>query len=536
MFRSEDRKKEYKKIFEDPRRKREDIQSQIRKQIRDKNLQKRRSQGRPGDQEDLLDQSLQTSTLDSQNDEVRDLDRESILNNDYWSPSALAPYVNGLKSSDYSTQLKCTQHFRKLLSLELDPPIEHIVNTGVVPIFVEFLTRYDAPELQFEAAWAITNIASGNQQQTKVATDNGAVPKLIALLEAPKEDVREQAIWALGNIAGDSAECRDLVLSLGALKPLLYLMANSQKDSVLRNATWTISNLCRGKPKPFFDDIRPAIPYLAKLIEHPDSEVLTDACWALSYISDGSEEHIQAVLDSGACPRLIQLMDHVLPVIQTPSLRTIGNIATGNDRQTQVIVDSGCIPILYKLLFSEKKTIKKEACWTLSNIAAGTRSQIESFLQSDVVEKLIELMSCNDFDIQREASWAICNAASGGDLKQADNLASRGCIKPICSILTSTDTKLIGVALRALENILTVGQHIMDINSLSSNPYASVVEECDGIRSLDVLQESKLTAIYKKSRNILQRFFPDDYVFNEDEFTNTSDQFNTIVPEGGFQF
>lgn len=92
-------------------------------------------------------------------------------------------------------------------------------------------------------------------------------------MEAPKEDVREQAIWALGNIAGDSAECRDLVLSLGALKPLLYLMANSQKDSVLRNATWTISNLCRGKPKPYFDDIRPAIPYLAKLIEHPDSEV-----------------------------------------------------------------------------------------------------------------------------------------------------------------------------------------------------------------------------------------------------------------------
>lgn len=175
MFRSEDRKKEYKKIFEDPRRKREDIQSQIRKQIRDKNLQKRRSQGLPADHEDLLGQSLQDSSLESQNDEIKDLDRESILNNAYWSPSALAPYVNGLKSSDYNTQLTCTKHFRKLLSLELDPPIEHIVNTGVVPIFVEFLSRYDAPELQFEAAWAITNIASGNQQQTKVATDNGLV-------------------------------------------------------------------------------------------------------------------------------------------------------------------------------------------------------------------------------------------------------------------------------------------------------------------------------------------------------------------------
>ncbi|UKK03023.2 importin alpha [Theileria orientalis] len=536
MFRGEERKKDYKKIFDDPRRKREDIQSQIRKQTRDKFLQKRRSQGLNPDNNISNDPSFYPTSLESHHDEIKDIDREDLVSNTYWSPSALAPYVNGIKSSDYETQLTCTKHFRKLLSLELDPPIEHIVNTGVVPIFIDFLSRYDAPELQFEAAWAITNIASGNQQQTKVATDNGAVPKLIALLEAPKEEVREQAIWALGNIAGDSAQCRDLVLGLGALKPLLFLLNSSQSTSLLRNATWTISNLCRGKPKPFFDDIKPAIPFLANLIEHPDSEVLTDACWALSYISDGSEEQIQAVLESGACPRLIQLMDHNLAVIQTPSLRTIGNIATGNDRQTQLIVDYGCIPILYKLLFSEKKTIRKEACWTLSNISAGTRGQIESFLQSNVVEKLIELMSCNDFDIQREASWAICNAASGGDLKQAENLATRGCIKPICSILTSSDSKLVGVALRALENILTVGQHLMEIKNLARNPYKGTVVEAEGVRYLDLLQDSKLTAIYKKSRSILERFFSDEDEPEVDEFSVVGAQFNSLVPDGGFQF
>ena len=30
-----------------------------------------------------------------------------------------------------------------------------------------------------------------------------------------------QAVWALGNIAGDSAECRDYVLNLGMLQPVL---------------------------------------------------------------------------------------------------------------------------------------------------------------------------------------------------------------------------------------------------------------------------------------------------------------------------
>lgn len=43
----------------------------------------------------------------------------------------------------------------------------------------------------------------------------------IALLSTEYEDVQEQAVWALGNIAGDSPECRDHVLDSGILPPLL---------------------------------------------------------------------------------------------------------------------------------------------------------------------------------------------------------------------------------------------------------------------------------------------------------------------------
>eukprot|EP00937_MAST-01D_sp_MAST-1D-sp2_P006703 g6703.t1 len=165
--------------------------------------------------------------------------------------------IMGVQSTELAVQMEATTQFRKLLSIERSAPIQHVIDANVVPRFVEFLQNGAQPALQHEAAWALTNIASGTTEQTKVVVDAGVVPIFTKLLLSPSDDVREQAAWALGNIAGDTTAYRDLVLRTGALEPLLQLLQDTNsKLSMLRHVTRALRNSCGPRPLPPFELVR----------------------------------------------------------------------------------------------------------------------------------------------------------------------------------------------------------------------------------------------------------------------------------------
>ncbi|CAA7020504.1 unnamed protein product [Microthlaspi erraticum] len=313
--------------------------------------------------------------------------------------------IGGVWSKERNLQLEATTQFRKLLSIERSPPIEEVIEAGVVPRFVEFLMREDYPQLQ--------------------------------------------AVWALGNVAGDSPRCRDLVLSQGALLPLLSQLNEHAKLSMLRNATWTLSNFCRGKPQPTFDQVclsflpefvlmikedyvislisqelvSPGLPALERLIHSTNEEVLTDACWALSYLSDGTNDKIQYVIEAGVVPRLVELLQHPSPSVLIPALRSIGNIFTGDDAQTQKKRREGLqatqqpqfapsaesaastidkklesLPSMIGGVWSKERNLQLEATTQFRKLLSIERSPpIEEVIEAGVVPRFVEFLMREDY-------------------------------------------------------------------------------------------------------------------------------------------
>ena len=110
--------------------------------------------------------------------------------------------LSKLQSQDRDIQFSAVQGIRRILSKERQPPIEMVINAGIVPHLMKYLQLSQDQKIQFEAAWALTNIASGNSEQTRVIVDAGAIPLFIKLLSSPLTNICEQAVWALGNICG----------------------------------------------------------------------------------------------------------------------------------------------------------------------------------------------------------------------------------------------------------------------------------------------------------------------------------------------
>lgn len=134
---------------------------------------------------------------------------------------------------------------------------------------------HPSPAVHTPALRAVGNIVTGDDLQTQVIINCGALSCLPSLLASPKKGVRKEACWTISNITAGNSNQIQSVIDANIIPPLINLLTNAELD-VKREAAWAISNAtsCGTSEQIDFLAAQGCIPALCDLLDIQDTKIV----------------------------------------------------------------------------------------------------------------------------------------------------------------------------------------------------------------------------------------------------------------------
>ncbi|KAJ2526610.1 hypothetical protein EV175_007631, partial [Coemansia sp. RSA 1933] len=153
------------------------------------------------------------------------------------------------------------------------------------------------------ALWCITNVAASEGSGVSECALRAA-PYVAPHLESGAVEVRNQAAWALGNMAAEGSEARNQLYANGVLQALLQLARTEAEPEVLQTAWFAVSNMAR-TPSTFFDALFglevPELVAQQTGAAGNDAACVVELAWVAVYLTAaGAADRTDQFLETGA--------------------------------------------------------------------------------------------------------------------------------------------------------------------------------------------------------------------------------------------
>uniref|UniRef100_A0A7S2RRE4 Importin subunit alpha n=1 Tax=Mucochytrium quahogii TaxID=96639 RepID=A0A7S2RRE4_9STRA len=391
--------------------------------------------------------------------------------------------IASMERPSFEEKLAGMRAVRKLLSHGSvhKLPVKDAVDAGCLPFCFEFLKLHQHPEIQLEAVWALTNIASV-PGFCEAAYNRGMVLDLVApLLYSSNHSIHDTAIWLVGNLAGESIEYQTAIFRQSRIvQGILGSLQNPPTVDILKTATWCMSNLCRHAPDVC--DVARFIPTIRDIIGScKQHQVVTDACHSICYLAQASSEMANMIVNTGMClvmgARLSVTPGHADDWL-VPCIKTLGFLASkcsSRGQRESILTDYFCR--MNKLMEYFKLSVQKAAFVSLAQVTNdGSLDTIQIFIQTPMLpRRIIQQFDTADFSVRQQAMIVIANLSQNECALKA--LLQYGLFESVCNRLDAEDTKILLLALQVLQRII----------NLDPAEYVSKIESCYKLPTLERL-------------------------------------------------
>lgn len=325
-------------------------------------------------------------------------------------------------------------------------------------------------------------------------------------MKSPYEKVFEQGAWAVGNISADDGSFKEILLKNEVLEPLVTKILSTLDPEVIKYTSWALCNLVSGGSKHLKKRI--AVTALIKLImTQQEIEILQNCLGALLDITDDSL--IQILIDTKLVERLINLLRNPIPTILYTILQLLSYITNGTDEQTQSIIDHGGVVAIFDLLKvpTLDHMCRRECLWIVSNVLVGTYQQMKYvFRNNEWVDVLFSHCAHENNKVKREAIWSLCNSTKNGDAEHIQTLIEKG-ILTIYSLNMDihSEDSIVKTILESMTHILRWG--VDESAPGHPNRFQAQMEITGIVDKLEKLQLHPNQSIYQVTSTLIETFF-----------------------------
>ncbi|XP_068437192.1 uncharacterized protein [Clinocottus analis] len=254
---------------------------------------------------------------------------------------------------------------------------------------------------------------------------------VMALLLSTDLDVQKTVTLSLVNLLAQNKVCKELVMEMGMLVPLLELFQSGDATAQCHSCA-CVSLLASSESKSEAIMVDGIMPLLA-LAKSYEPQVQQSATWALLHLTQ-SDWSTRILCEVGAIPVLVLLLQSSDSEVQFYSCSALCNITAVREHHPKLLSIGGHF-LLKSLLTLVSSSVQKnsiQACRCLQTLSKNVRIQ-EQLMELDCVFPLKALLK-NSSPVWRESAITLLSALSAHP-PNIDVLVSEGLLDEIGQLL-----------------------------------------------------------------------------------------------------